>query len=58
MRNTIKIGMALVLACLMAACADDPKMAKKDRSVGGTSEILVVTQNDAPRRQPWQREYP
>ncbi len=46
MRNTIKIGMALVLACLMAACADDPKMAKKDRSVGGTSEILVVTQND------------
>ena len=36
----------LVLACLMMACSDEPKMAKKDRSVGGTSEIMIVTQNE------------
>ena len=36
----------LVLACLMASCGEENRTAKKDRSVGGTSEILVVTQND------------
>ncbi len=33
-------------ACLMASCGEENRTAKKDRSVGGTSEILVVTQND------------
>ena len=36
----------LAIACLMTACSDKPTTAKKDRSAGGTAEILVVTQND------------
>ena len=34
-----------MLACLMTACGDNSRTNRKDRSVGGTSEILVVTQN-------------
>ena len=36
------------LTCLMAlsACTNKDKAGRKDRSSGGTSEILVVTQND------------
>lgn len=36
------------LTCLMAlfACTNKDKTGRKDRSSGGTSEILVVTQND------------
>ena len=40
------ITLIAALACIMAGCSEDPKIAKKDRSVGGTSEIMVVTQND------------
>lgn len=36
----------VVLALIMGACGDNQRSAKKDRSVGGTAEILVVTQND------------
>ncbi len=39
------MALLLALACMVASCADQPRAAKKDRSVGGTSEILVVTQN-------------
>ena len=41
-----KIVLLLALACIVASCGDNTRTAKKDRSVGGTSEILVVTQND------------
>ena len=40
------IGLVMALAVAFASCSDEPRTAKKDRSVGGTSEILVVTQND------------
>ena len=46
MKNSIKIAFLLVFAVVMASCGDKPRTAKKDRSVGGTSEIMVVTQND------------
>lgn len=36
----------LTFVCLMTACSDESTTAKKDRSAGGTTEILVVTQND------------
>ena len=36
----------LVAACLVTACKDKPATARKDRSAGGTAEILIVTQND------------
>ena len=45
MRNIIKISFFVLLACLMAACGEDVRRSK-DRSIGGTSEILVVTQNN------------
>ena len=35
----------LLAACLLTAC-DEQKTGRKDRSTGGTAEILVVTQND------------
>ena len=36
----------MLLACMMMACGDGSRASRKDRSVGGTSEILVVVQND------------
>lgn len=36
----------LVAASLLVACSEKPKTIRKDRSAGGTAEILVVTQND------------
>lgn len=45
--KTRLLSTALVaLALIMGACGDNLRSAKKDRSVGGTAEILVVTQND------------
>lgn len=38
--------MMLAAVLLFSACNRDEKVGKKDRSAGGTSEILVVTQND------------
>lgn len=47
MRKQLKsIVFLLSVACLLASCDDKSRAAKKDRSVGGTSEIMVVTQND------------
>lgn len=37
---------ALIAAFLLTACGDKPTTSRKDRSAGGTAEILVVTQND------------
>lgn len=36
----------VVLLLLVTACGTDNGVSRKDRSAGGTSEILVVTQND------------
>ena len=36
----------LVALALLTACTDEQRTVKKDRSAGGTTEILVVTQND------------
>ena len=39
------MALLIVLAIMATACDDSTRTARKDRSVGGTSEILVVTQN-------------
>ena len=44
MKNYLRIAALLVLVGLMASCAEE-RGNRKERSVGGTSEILVVTQN-------------
>lgn len=36
----------VALALMVSACGDNQRISRKDRSVGGTAEILVVTQND------------
>lgn len=36
----------VALALMVSACGDNQRTSRKDRSVGGTAEILVVTQND------------
>ena len=36
----------LALALMVSACGDKQRTSRKDRSVGGTAEIMVVTQND------------
>lgn len=47
MRNYLKLTFLLVaLAIMAAACGNKSEKPRKDRSAGGTSEILVVTQND------------
>ena len=38
--------LALIVAFFITACDGNSTSSKKDRSAGGTSEILVVTQND------------
>lgn len=40
------LSFVLLVACLLTACSEQPHRSNKDRSAGGTSEILVVTQND------------
>ena len=45
MKNYLKIATLLLIVGLMASCAEESRAKRKDRSVGGTSEILVVTQN-------------
>lgn len=46
MKRQFNIIAVVALAVLVAACGNNSGTAKKDRSVGGTSEIMVVTQND------------
>lgn len=45
MKNIVKPLTILLMAIAVSACSDKPSTGKKDRSAGGTSEILVVTQN-------------
>ncbi len=40
------MALLLVLASMAVACSEKARTPQKDRSVGGTSEIMVVTQND------------
>ena len=46
MKHYLKIAIVLVVACIMASCSEEARTRKKDRSSGGTAEILVVVQND------------
>ena len=46
MKRNMIFAATLLLVLAMSACDEKPTVAKKDRSVGGTSEILVVTQNN------------
>ena len=46
MKRIFNFAATLLLVLAMSACDEKPATAKKDRSAGGTSEILVVTQND------------
>ena len=45
MKKYFKMMAVITLACMMMACDERPNLSRKDRSVGGTSEIMVVTQN-------------
>ena len=44
MKNYLKIAIALMIVSMMASCEESNTL-RKARSVGGTREILVVTQN-------------
>ena len=44
MKTYLKIAVAILLVATMASCAEESGP-KKDRSVGGTREILAITQN-------------
>jgi hypothetical protein len=46
MKRQFNLVVVVALAVLVSACGNNPGTAKKDRSVGGTSEIMIVTQND------------
>ena len=46
MKRQFNLVVVIALAVFVAACGNNPGTAKKDRSVGGTSEIMIVTQND------------
>lgn len=45
-RHPVLLMAAVVALGLLTACSDKPRTVKKDRSAGGTAEILIVTQND------------
>lgn len=46
MKNISLIAAVLISLTLFSSCFNEDKEIKKARSVGGTSEILLVTQND------------
>ena len=45
MKNYLKIAIVVLIASMMVSCSEEAKTFRKDRSVGGTREILVITQN-------------
>ncbi|MBR3730369.1 MAG: DUF4837 family protein [Bacteroidales bacterium] len=45
MKSYLKIAAVILIAAVMTSCTQT-RSGRMDRSVGGTSEILVVTQND------------
>ena len=50
MKNYIKTTVLLLLVALMVSCSEESKSRGRDRSVGSTAEILVVT----PTSQQWE----
>ena len=46
MKRHLGLWTVIVTACMMVSCAEKSGTERKDRSVGGTAEIMVVTQND------------
>ena len=50
MKSIIKTTILFLLVALMVSCAEETKTRGRDRSVGGTAEILVVT----PTNQQWE----
>jgi hypothetical protein len=46
MKTCIKIVAIILMISMMTACAENRNRSGKDRSIGGTAEILVVVQND------------
>ena len=46
MRTYIKIVAIILMVSMMTACAENRNRSGKDRSTGGTAEIMVVVQND------------
>ena len=46
MKTNRILAVATVLVLIATSCDEKPKTSKKERSVGGTSEIMVVTQNN------------
>lgn len=46
MKTCIKIVAIILMVSMMTACAENRNRSGKDRSIGGTAEILVVVQND------------
>ena len=46
MKHYLKIAIVLMFACIVAACSEETRSRRKDRSIGGTAEIMVVVQND------------
>ena len=46
MKTYIKIVAIILMVSMMTACAENRNRSGKDRSTGGTAEILVVVQND------------
>ena len=46
MKTYIKIVAIILMVSMMTACAENRNRSSKDRSSGGTAEIMVVVQND------------
>lgn len=46
MKRHFKIWALIAAVCMLASCAEESAAGRKDRSIGGTAEIEVVTQND------------
>ena len=46
MKKLYIFALTIALAAVFTACSDKKHEQRKDRSVGGTSEVLFVTQND------------
>lgn len=46
MKRHFEIWALIAAVCMLASCAEESAAGRKDRSIGGTAEIEVVTQND------------
>ena len=46
MKRHFKIWALIAAVCMLASCAEESAAGRKDRSIGGTAEIEVVTQNN------------